>query len=354
MRAEDALAAVVAALLVSTSGIAVAATETAASMVVDQAQVSSLTQQSLVASTLVADDCATSDALASWLSNLQVDQSGIADALAATIQNALSDSSTMAVVVSAPVDVANNIVDSPRLSDEATQFMVSLVLDAVAVADPAVEVRTVVDLPIDGVTVSVQVTQANLSTQLVVDRSAASSVTAGSLTAVNVVLIETFVRDELYVPGGVAWTALAETWGMSRYSGLDVNSIAEIDGTLYVAGSSIFALRGDTDNGAQVPASILTAIRDIGPLARPRYCYAGYTSNGGVAVTVTGAEDGTPETYTFPLPARPALSWPTPGRAKLGRGMRSRYYQFGFSNQTGAQFTLLDLRIMVDEAARRV
>ncbi len=350
----DVAAFVVAAVLVSGVAVTDVVTQAAASMVTDSVSATDAVQAPVSVSSLVLDEAAAVDAMLFSMRNDVIDAAALSDALAAVISQAMVDASVVGFAVAAPVMARNDVADVAGLSDTAAQCMVSLVLDAVALADANVEVRIVADFPVDGVTVSAAITQANLTSQLVVDASTGSVAVADELVAVNVVTVETFVADEMSVPGGAAWTALLETWGMSRYDRMPYNSIAEADGRLFVAGGGLFALEGGTDDGAQIAARIQTAIRDMGQLARPRYCYAGYTSNGNVAITITGAEDGTPESYTIPFPVRSSVDWPTPNRVKLGRGLRSRYYRFGFENQAGADFVLNDLRIILDEAARRV
>jgi hypothetical protein len=88
-------------------------------------------------------------------------------------------------------------------------------------------------------------------------------------------------------------------------------------------------------------------------IKRASYYYAGYESDGTLAVTVGCIPAGAEQSFTYTLPARHA-SDPTPGRAKLGRGMRSRYWRFTVENVEGSDFTIVDQRLIFESTSRRV
>jgi hypothetical protein len=163
------------------------------------------------------------------------------------------------------------------------------------------------------------------------------------------------ISDVLATDIGGAWSAPLETFAMSRWELAPFNSIAEIDGALYAASDDGLYRLGVQHEEAPIVARIRGGLTDFGlpTLQRASYFYASYTSEGTLAVTVGYIPDGEEQSVTCTLPPRLARS-PTPGRAKLGRGMRSRYWRITVENTDGADFVIFDQRVVVDSTNRRV
>lgn len=155
-----------------------------------------------------------------------------------------------------------------------------------------------------------------------------------------------------------AWTANTDTFAMSRYEGLGLDSLAVIAGVLHGSGpEGIYRIDADTDRGQPIHASVTTGLDDFGSEAvkRMRACYAGARTDGpgSLAVDVRDVGYGRVAWHSFTFEPR-AGDDAAPQRAKLARGMRSRYWQIRITNVEGAEFTLNTLSLLADSLSRRV
>ncbi len=156
-------------------------------------------------------------------------------------------------------------------------------------------------------------------------------------------LAEDWVADDR---GSVLWTAECETMGMSRLQAHGLESLALLNGQLL--GCSPAGLHAFT--GPSAP-KIATGVTDYGSGFEKRagYVYVGYNGQP-LTITVTASAEGDAVSYDYPMPARTA-NFSSPGKAKLGRGLRSRYWQFTLS---GPQFTLNDVELIMDNTSRKI
>jgi hypothetical protein len=149
---------------------------------------------------------------------------------------------------------------------------------------------------------------------------------------------------------------------MSRLSGLEFESAAMVDGKLVaLSAAGAFLLEGDDDDGVPIAASLRHDWIDAtegegGPVTNrrmkhPRYFYC--TLTGEVSVSIAASNNGTEESYDYPLP--PASGGAaTTRRVAVGRKMRSRFLRPTISNVAGADFSIVDARIVVDSLRRAV
>lgn len=146
--------------------------------------------------------------------------------------------------------------------------------------------------------------------------------------------------------GSLVWTADCGSMGMSCIQARGLQGIALLQGNLI--GCSPEGLHAFT--GPSSPR-ITTGVTDYGNSFEKRagYVYVGYSGQP-LTITVTVAQEGSPASYGYPMPARTA-NYSSPGRAKLGRGLRSRYWQFTLS---GPQFTLNDVELVMDTTSRKI
>jgi hypothetical protein len=169
---------------------------------------------------------------------------------------------------------------------------------------------------------------------------------------------ELFVDEAWILPGAdtQAWTANTDTFAMSRYVNYPFNSLAEIAGVLYgAAADGLYRIDAALDAGTPIDAWVLTGQQDMGSEAtkRMRVMYAGATTDGALQVTVRDNSYGAVSYHTFPFEVRRGDDF-APQRAKLGRGMRSRYWQFKVGNVDGADFKIDKLSLVEDTGFRRV
>ncbi len=350
---SDASDAVIVALISSLAALTTANRDWFASVVAETAAlVNALTQRALV-SQGVTDRARATNEMPFSIAERRADA---ASAVNATSHRIAVDTSDLAAASNAVQHLARaftNVIEAARLADLSPRFMFNNVANAATLADAAAPVNRVTALVANAASLVNALLQRARVEALAESSGLATNATATTLRATQAVSEEAYLDTEFFrLPGG-AWTALAQTWGMSRYTNMPFNSIAVADGrTLMFSEAGIYEATGDLDVAAQIAARMEAGIADFGSdkLKRPRYAYAGHTG-GPLAVEVKG--ESPPETYTYPFPVRDAQFF-VPSRAQLGRGLRSRYYQIAVVNQAGARFSLDDLRIIADDTSRRV
>jgi len=165
------------------------------------------------------------------------------------------------------------------------------------------------------------------------------------------------VEDQAAPVGhGEAWTANTDTFAGSRYTDLPFNSIAAIGDVLYGAGEEgLYAMDARLDDGQPVQASIVTGQRTAGEsVVRGGYLYSTMAADGPMQVRVLDVAGGRKGGHTYPFERRPADDV-APMRAKYGKGVRSRYWQFEVLNQDGTDFRISGgLAWVIDPGSRRV
>lgn len=102
------------------------------------------------------------------------------------------------------------------------------------------------------------------------------------------------------------------------------------------AGSSVglYALGGNTDDGAPIVASAVTGKKLFGTSLRKVLSMVFFAIRGSGTSTLTVAGESASWSYTFPVQANGA------SRSAPGRGIRENYLSFGYSNTDGAAFEL--------------
>lgn len=156
----------------------------------------------------------------------------------------------------------------------------------------------------------------------------------------------------------VAWVMTAPTRAMRRYLNYPFNSFGELDGRLCGANDKgVYWLDGDTDDGTPIPAMVRTGLLDFGTrqLKQMDRAYLGYTSDGTLCLRVTTtSETGDKVEYTYQMTPVTADA-PREQRVKIGRGMRSVYWQFELTNDSnGSSFELHDVSMLPIVLTRRV
>lgn len=137
------------------------------------------------------------------------------------------------------------------------------------------------------------------------------------------------------------WVTLnPEALAHTRYTLTGVTAVGELNGQVYLATSAgVYLLSGDDDDGTAIASITRSGLTDFRSdfLKTAANLYVGYNTDG-VLNTVIGTDGGT--SYTYALSRDLLSSGQRGARAPLGRGLRSRYWQVGFENVAGADFTL--------------
>lgn len=160
-----------------------------------------------------------------------------------------------------------------------------------------------------------------------------------------------------------AWTANTDTWGGSRYTNFEFNSLAVVDGVLMGANDEgLWRLDAADDGGEPILGHVQTDMQDYGAeqVKSSPLVYAGVSTNGAMQLTVDAVIKGTPAHYTYTFEPRQAGDF-APGRCKIGRSVRSRYLQFTVGNHSGggavaagADFTIDQLSVLAEAGSRRI
>lgn len=144
---------------------------------------------------------------------------------------------------------------------------------------------------------------------------------------------------------------------LSQYENFQFNSFAAIGGRYFAASDEGLYTVGDsdTDDGASIDAHITTMMLDFDSAAQKRVvsAYLGYTSSGTIVLKVRSVDDGKLVEHWYEA-ATVTADAPRAGYKPLGRGLRSRYWQFELANVDGADFEVDKLELHPIELKRRV
>lgn len=141
-----------------------------------------------------------------------------------------------------------------------------------------------------------------------------------------------------------------KTRAVTEYS-IEANSLAVMGGVLYLATTDgIVCLMGDNDLGEPLQTNVVTGLLDGGDdrLKRVGNAYLGLVTDGVLTLAVI-TDDGV---YEYPV-LPPVTRRAGPSKTQLGRGLRSRYWQFCWRS-SGTRYALDSLDIDGLSASRRV
>ncbi len=197
-----------------------------------------------------------------------------------------------------------------------------------------------------------------LRASLVAEVLHAESSASARVTAVHI------LRESLVVSGLVhadgtefgAYSAPTETFAMSRWETMALESVVEIGGQLFAGGpTGLYRMdAGADDPDADIDASVRHGLSDFGVpnLKRASYAYLGWRGDGGMRLTMGCVPQSSEESYSYEI-ERSAADSHVPARIRLGRGARSRYWRMTLENVGGADFEVIDQRLMLDELSRK-
>jgi len=147
----------------------------------------------------------------------------------------------------------------------------------------------------------------------------------------------------------LGWALEMETGRLARYTSFPVTAVGYLGNVpIAVTADGLQMLSGNTDDGANI-ASILKfgkADLNIGAQKRVPTAFAGLEGQGKLTIQVDDSDE-----YSYPF-AQSKILGVDSQIAKLGRGLKGRYWQLGFTNTDGADFSL-DMLEIVEVASRR-
>lgn len=302
---------------------------------------------------------------------------------AADAQEALEVALALFVSASAAGSDAVSLAVAPQLIDS---LVASDTASSVVVAQTAVAVAAALtDLATTGFTAYLaesgdlaDALTALIAVNLAVVATADGADTIADTLTVSAILAETgtvtaavssnAVLTALLAEGGTASVALnlggedyygyvvnAETGAVSTYTNFPFNSFAELGVTQFAAADTgLYQLGAATDAGAEIYAKVRSGLMDFGSHFQKRLFSAemGYTSDGTLVLKAVTNNGGQATENWFKLTAQTA-DHPREAVIKLGKGLKSMYWQFEFENIDGAAFSLHDVRLFPVQLTRR-
>jgi hypothetical protein len=179
---------------------------------------------------------------------------------------------------------------------------------------------------------------------------------AGSLNAASVVVpvvVVTGTAVNVLPATYVGWTMNTHNAGVTRYTQFPFHSLGRLGvGYLGAAADGIYLFAGEDDAGVAIPASFKLGVQgtEDGRLSLITQAYVSARADGQLELLAT--IDGGEEEYAYPL--TPLVGGMHPNRVKLGRGLRSAYWQFGLRNVQGADFEVDVLDFVEHQLNRKV
>lgn len=170
-------------------------------------------------------------------------------------------------------------------------------------------------------------------------------------------LLSAWVTFRLGEEAATGWVMNTEgDMPLSEYVGYDFNSFCKV-GDIYLGArdEGLYLLDGDTDDGKPIEASVRTMMLDFGSpvMKRVQAAYIGYTSNGKLMLKVRAVSDGELKEQWYEAKELQAQA-PREQMVRVGRGLRSRYWQFELVNINGSDFELANLELHPVYLNRRV
>ncbi len=139
----------------------------------------------------------------------------------------------------------------------------------------------------------------------------------------------------------------------STYDNYAFNSFATFNGVALGANADgIFALTGELDDTANIAATARMGVTDFNDahLKRVSSAYVGYRTDGEAVLRVSVAEG---EWFEYPLEDRD-MDGAHGTRAKIGKGLKGRYWQAEVANVNGASLELDELELVPEKLSRRL
>lgn len=144
---------------------------------------------------------------------------------------------------------------------------------------------------------------------------------------------------------------------VTEYDQVPYNSIAKIDTGVYAVadGNGIYYMEGDLDDTANIDAYITTKLMNFGEskFKRVERAYVAMSNNGPMVLKViTRNALGTLTEDWYELSNTSDTM--RVDRIKIGKGLKSHYWQFTLANSAGADFDLSELNFKQIKLSRRV
>lgn len=154
----------------------------------------------------------------------------------------------------------------------------------------------------------------------------------------------------------IVWAVHPQYPAATEYENYEFNSFAQVGSTyLGAAYDGIYELSGSNDAGANIAAVVRTGLLDFGAsqLKQVTRAYLGYTSDNRLILKTIATDGGQKTERWYELRDKTADDI-REARIKLGKGVKSRYWQFELINTDGGDFEIDQLQLLPLMLSRRV
>lgn len=158
---------------------------------------------------------------------------------------------------------------------------------------------------------------------------------------------------------------LAQGWVMntegdmpiSEYDNFTFNSLTQYKNKFYgTSDTGLYLMGADDDAGAPITAQLASLMLDFGTsrLKRMLNAYLGYTSANELVLKVRSVSDGVLSEHWYKARPVGTADAPRENRVTIGKGLRSRYWQFELTNVGGGDFEVDQIELYPLVLNRRV
>lgn len=174
-------------------------------------------------------------------------------------------------------------------------------------------------------------------------------------TKFNIALSENLLLSDSILTNTplLSYVVNANTNAVVKYHNFNFNSYANLNGKYYgIMDDGIYELDGDTDDGAAIAASVTLGKQDFSSemLKQMQCVYIGTHSNGNLILKVM-TDSGAVNYYTMTGQVSGDIQT---NRVIIGKGLRSRYWQFELTNVSGGDLTFDSISFHPVEISRRI
>ena len=275
------------------------------------------------------------------VSSLHINKENITEAIA------LTD------IITSQLTMKNLLVDVITIVDLLIPYVSIVVTESITVEDSVSVIVKMITEVIDSITFTDEAT-AGLTLVLF----ASDSITLTDIVSTKQIF-NLWVTEEIIVYGDIViegehytFVMNTKTKGISEYTNYNFNSMSE---GLAANSTGIYALTGDDDAGTNIDALIKTGLMDFGSNYEKQvpYAYIGLSKSGEMVLKTIVDYRGKRKEYQYTVTPRVIEATDTI-RVPMGKGVKSRYWQFELSNENGSDFELDSLELIPLVLKRRI
>lgn len=242
-------------------------------------------------------------------------------------------------VTSNTAELMQNIIDAVTLIDSISSAQIIAVYESLGITDSNEVYVTLLTAALDTLS-SISTASANF----IIATMAIEDITISDSNNVSQIL-NTLVSETLSTFGSMSldgehytFVMNTTTKGISEYTNYNFNSMS---GNLAASSDGIHMLTDSDDNGTSIEAALKTGFLDFGKgfHSQVPYAYLGIAKDGAMIIKAVTDYNGERKERWYRTSDR-VITEPDTLKVKLGKGIKSRYWQFEIANIDGSSFDL--------------